>query len=56
MSLTKVDFTTRDAVRILRRLGFDTIEGTKREKRLSSFAGILSLGGNSVKESGVWYE
>ncbi len=57
--LTKMDFTTMDAVRILRRLGFETHTiGTdrKRKKSLLSFAGIVSLGGDSLRESEAWHE
>ena len=57
--LTRMDFTTMDAVRILRRLGFETHPiGTDRKpkKSLLSFAGIVSLGGDSLRESEAWYE
>ena len=59
LPLTRVDFTTMDAVRILRRLGFDTVplkESRKEKRTLSSFAGMISLGGDSVKEGDLWYE
>ncbi|MFQ5730042.1 MAG: hypothetical protein ACE5GN_06750 [Waddliaceae bacterium] len=51
---TRQDFTTQDAIRILRKLGFNTIECSrlrKREKKLSDLLGLVSLGGDSVKES-----
>jgi len=57
--LTRMDFTTMDAVRILRRLGFETVpirEDKKQKKSLLSYAGIVSLGGDSLRESETWYE
>jgi len=57
--LTRMDFTTMDAVRILRRLGFETVNigmDKKRKKSLLSFTGIVSLGGDSLRESETWYE
>lgn len=57
--LTKLDFTTMDAARILRRLGFETRDLSNdkwQKKSLLSFAGIVSLGGDSLKESEAWYE
>lgn len=55
--LTRMDFTTMDAVRILAKLGFKTEEINKRRRKsLLSYAGVLSLGGDSLKESKVWYE
>ena len=57
--LTKLDFTTMDAARILRRLGFETrdLASDKRQKKsLLSFAGIVSLGGDSLKEGEAWHE
>lgn len=52
---TKMDFTTMDAVRILRRLGFNTVSKEERRlrtrKKLSSLAGAVSLGGDSIKDS-----
>jgi hypothetical protein len=57
---TKMDFTTMDAVRILRRLGFKTVGKEERSlpkrRKLSSLAGVLSLGGDSIKESEAYYE
>jgi len=55
--LTKMSFTTIDAVRILARLGFKTEDISRvRGKGLLSYAGVLSLGGDSVKESEAWYD
>ena len=57
--LTRMDFTTMDAVRILRRLGFETHtigKERKPKKSLLSFAGIVSLGGDSLREREAWYE
>ncbi len=56
---TRMDFTTMDAVRILRRLGFKTV--SKKEikpssKKLSSLAGVISLGGDSIRDSEDYYE
>lgn len=57
---TKMDFTTMDAVRILRRLGFKTVGKEERSlpkrKRLSSLAAVISLGGDSVNDSGAYYD
>lgn len=57
---TKMDFTTMDAVRILRRLGFKTVGKEERslpkKKKLSSLAAVISLGGDSVKDSETYYE
>lgn len=56
----RMDFTTMDAVRILRRLGFKTVtigeKGALKGKKLSSLAGVVSLGGDSIKDSEVYYE
>ena len=57
---TRMDFTTMDAVRILRRLGFKIVSKkdieAPRKKKLSSLAGVISLGGDSVKDSEGYYE
>ncbi|MER3445313.1 MAG: hypothetical protein C4291_00090 [Candidatus Dadabacteria bacterium] len=59
-TFTRMDFTTMDAVRILRRLGFKTVGEEKKrppkKKKLSSLAGTLSLGGDSIKDSEPYYE
>jgi len=57
--LTKADFTTMDAIRILRKLGFkteDTIIRFTQKKPLHSYAGVLSLGGDSLKDGDFWHE
>ncbi len=57
--LTKMDFTTMDAVRILTRLGYTTKSVGKRnvrKKTLTAYSGVLSLGGDSLRESEAWYE
>jgi len=58
--LLKIDFTTEDAVRTLRRLGFKVLTRTAgqgvRKAKLSSLAGALSIGGNAVRESDYYDE
>jgi len=47
------------AVRMLRRLRFETMSEDKKlakKKKLSSLAGVISLGGDSVKDSEGYYE
>jgi len=57
---TKMDFTTTDAVRILRRLGFKTVckeeRSLSKKKRLSDLAAVISLGGNCANDSEAYYE
>lgn len=56
---SRMDFTTMDAARILRRLGFSIVEADRvewTEKRLTNLSGVLSLGGDSIKDSESYYE
>ncbi len=51
-NITLLDFTTQDAVRILRKLGVEISDksnlGTASD--LLKFAGVMSLGGDAVKQ------
>ena len=54
VGLTLLDFTTQDAVRIFKRLGFDVV---KRGKwNLLRFAGAIKGGGNAVEDKKRLYE
>jgi len=46
IGLTKLDFTTQDAVRIFRKLGFEIFLKGKREKALDDLVGAIKEGGN----------
>lgn len=51
--ITRQDFTTEDAVRILRKLGFAVYEENQHasgRELVARFAGILSIGGNALED------
>ena len=52
INLTKLDFTTQDAVRIFRRLGFEIVVKGKKKKALDDFVGVIKEGDsfNAVME------
>ena len=50
IDLTVLDFTTQDAVRILRKLGFHIVRGKCRREALRHYIGALSMEGNAVKD------
>ncbi|WP_461828972.1 hypothetical protein [Aquifex sp.] len=52
IKLTKLDFTTQDAVRIFRRLGFEVVVKGKRKKTLDDLVGVIKGGGdfNAVED------
>ena len=52
--LTLLDFTTQDAVRIFRRLGFEIVRRGK--KSILEFAGAIKAGGNAVEDKRRLYE
>ena len=52
--LTLLDFTTQDAVRIFRRLGFEVVK--KGKKNILKFAGAIKAGGNAVEDKRKLYE
>ena len=52
--LTLLDFTTRDAVRIFRRLGFKIVK--KGKESILKFAGAIKAGGNAVEDKRKLYE
>ncbi len=56
--VTLLDFTTQDAVRILRKLGVEIVEEKKigTAKSLLKFAGALSMGGDAVEDERRLYE
>ncbi len=54
ISLTLLDYTTQDAVRIFRRLGFDVVRRGKSD--IMRFAGAIGGSGNSVEDKGKIYE
>lgn len=59
ISLTKMDFTTMDAVRILRRLGYNIVEKEEEEKKqisLLDLAGKASWKGDCLEEEDAWHE
>ncbi|TDJ07610.1 MAG: hypothetical protein E2O67_02345 [Deltaproteobacteria bacterium] len=55
---TLLDFTTQDAVRILRKLGVEIVEKVKMgtANNLLKFAGTISLGGDAVKDERDLYK
>jgi len=57
-NITLLDFTTQDAVRILRKLGVEIIEKVKMgtASNLLKFAGTISLGGDAVKDERELYK
>lgn len=56
--VTLLDFTTQDAVRILRKLGIEMVEEKQAgtAKSLLKFAGSVSMGGDAVEDEGRLYE
>jgi len=46
VNLTKLDFTTQDAVRIFRKLGFNIVVKGKKKKSLDDLIGAIKEGGN----------
>ncbi len=52
--LTLLDFTTQDAVRIFRRLGFEIVKRGKKD--ILKFAGAIKAGGNAVEDKRKLYE
>ena len=50
IDLTVLDFTTQDAVRILRKLGFHIVRGKCKKEELRGYIGALSMEGNAVKD------
>jgi hypothetical protein len=56
--VTFLDFTTQDAVRILRKLGVEIVEerNTGTAKSLLKFAGAVSMGGDAVEDERRLYE
>ncbi len=51
IDLTLQDFTTKDAVYLFRRLGFEVVDKEEEEKKsLLDFAGAIALGGNAVED------
>ena len=55
IDLTVLDFTTQDAVRILRKLGFPIVKGKCRREALRGYIGALSMEGDAVKDKGKAY-
>ncbi|EDP76404.1 hypothetical protein HG1285_02318 [Hydrogenivirga sp. 128-5-R1-1] len=54
IGLTLLDYTTQDAVRIFRRLGFDVVRRGKSD--IMRFAGAIRGNGNSVEDKEKIYE
>ena len=52
--LTLLDFTTQDAVRVFRRLGFEIVRRGKQD--ILKFAGAIKAGGNAVEDKRKLYE
>ncbi len=52
--LTLLDFTTQDAVRIFRRLGFEIVKRGKES--ILELAGVIKAGGNAVEDKRKLYE
>jgi len=46
INLTPLDFTTQDAVRIFRKLGFEIIVKGKKKKNLDDLVGVIKEGEN----------
>jgi len=56
IDLTVLDFTTQDAVRILRKLGFPIVKGRCRREAMRHYIGALSLAGNAAKDKEEAYD
>jgi len=57
-NITRQDFTTEDAVRILKKFGFVVKEkrgSVPVEEILRNFAGVLSIGGNALEDEAKLY-
>lgn len=58
IKLTKLDFTTQDAVRIFRKLGFEIVVKGKKKKSLEGLIGVIKEGENfnAVEDKKRLYE
>ena len=56
IDLTVLDFTTQDAVRILRKLGFHIVKGKSTKEAIRNYIGVLSMKGNAVKDKEKAYD
>jgi len=56
--LTKLDFTTQDAVRIFRKLGFEVLTKGRKGKALDDLIGVIKEGEgfNAVEDKARLYE
>ncbi len=54
ISLTLLEFTSQDAVRIFKRLGFEVVKRGKGN--IMEFAGAIKGGGNAVEDKEKLYE
>ena len=51
INLTLQDFSTKDAVHILRKLGFEIVDmEEEKRKSLLDLAGMIAIGGNAVED------
>jgi len=54
--LTLQDISTKDAVHVFRKLGFEIVDmKEERKKSLLELAGVISLGGNAVEDERKLY-
>jgi len=58
ISLTKLDFTTQDAVRIFRKLGFEVLTKGRKGKSLDDLIGVIKEGEsfNAVEDKARLYK
>ena len=58
IGLTKLDFTTQDAVRIFRKLGFEVLTKGRKGKALDDLIGVIKEGEgfNAVEDKARLYE
>lgn len=54
--LTILDFTTQDAVRIFRKLGFSIVTGKGKKDSLKPFVGAIHIEGNALEDKKNLYE
>lgn len=56
VNLTLQDFSTKDAVHVLRKLGFEVVDREEEKKKsLLELAGAIAIGGNAVEDERKLY-
>ena len=56
VNLTLQDLSTKDAVHILRKLGFEIVDKKEEKKKsLLDLAGVIAIGGNAVEDEKSLY-